>query len=162
MGLNDKSVSDQENKDDYLGLYKHFEDTASNVKGAMFKNLTWIFGIASGLLAFIYSYALKEPITNPQIPFSQVSILILFAGVFICIYAVVSIFESAHHIKSNWDMAEKCKSKVPALVEVIGAQVISNEAGWLYGVMICRRLFWVAIGYGLAFIYTFFLIMKSV
>ena len=93
-------MNEQENKDDYLELYKHFEETASSVKGAMFKNLTWIFGIASGLLAFIYSYAMKEPISNPQIPFVQVSILVLLSGVFIA-YMRWFLFMNQHIISKT-------------------------------------------------------------
>lgn len=142
----------------YLDLYKYYESTASSVKGAMFKNLTWVFGIASGLLAFIYSSAMKAPIPNSQISLSQVSALVLFSGIIICAYALVSIYESAQHIRKNWGMAEKCKSEVPALTNIVGTKAKSDE-GWLYGVKVCRRLFWVAIGYGVAFGYTFSLIV---
>ena len=152
-------MSDSENKDVYLDLYKHYESAASSVKGAMFKNLTWIFGIASALLAVIYSNALKELPPDSKISLEQISLLVFLSGEFICAYALVSIYESAQHIRKNWDMADTCKLKVPALKSILGDKTIS-VVGWLYGVPVCRRLFYVVIGYGAAFIYTYWLFVK--
>jgi len=152
-------MCETKDSDAYLDLYKHFEAAASSVKGAMFKNLTWLFGIASALLAFVYSLAVKEPVANPQVSLNQVSILVLVSGIYICAYALVSIFESAQHIRNNWDLSSSCVSGVPALSNIMDNQE-KYENGWLYGVKVCRRLFWVTVGYGFAFGYTFFLIVK--
>jgi hypothetical protein len=110
--------------EDYLNLWKYFEDKATSIKGAMFNTITWIIGFAAALLGFIFSKITDFEPSKAEIPLSLLMILLSIAGLVICLYAFFALGESAKHINKNWMRAERCMYEIEGLNNL----VLSNES----------------------------------
>jgi len=97
---------------DYLELWGHFQEKADNIKEAMFKTITWIMGFASALLGFIFLILTDYDCSKASISPRTLVLSLSTAGLVICLYAFLSIAESAKHIKSNWEYANNCYSNI--------------------------------------------------
>lgn len=93
----------------YLDLWKYFDQKASEIKGAMFTTTTWIIGFAAALLGFLFAKLMDHNPVVALIPISLLMKLVSYSGMVLCIYAFFAIHESAKHIKSNWRYADNCK-----------------------------------------------------
>lgn len=105
--------------DDYLDLWKYFQDKATSVKGAMFNTITWIIGFAAALLAFIFANLTDYDSSKAAISLSMLVILASIAGLVICLYAFFALGESAKHINNNWDNADRCFHNIAGLREIV-------------------------------------------
>ena len=107
------------NDDDYLELWKYFEDKAISVKGAMFNTITWIIGFAAALLGFIFAKISDFDPSKSEIGLPLLMILLSIAGIVICIYAFFAIGESAKHIRKNWDRADRCMEEIEGIDKIV-------------------------------------------
>ena len=107
------------NDDDYLELWKYFQDKAISVKGAMFNTVTWIIGFAAALLGFIFAKISDFDPFNSEIPLPLLMIMLSIAGIVICVYAFFAIGESAKHIRKNWNRADRCMEKIEGIDEIV-------------------------------------------
>jgi hypothetical protein len=106
--------------EDYLNLWKYFQDKAISVKGAMFNTITWIIGFAAALLGFIFAKISDfDPMKAKIITLPLLMILLSIAGIVICIYAFFAIGESAKHIRKNWDRRDRCMNEIKGLNKII-------------------------------------------
>ena len=135
-------MSDNTEENNYLSLWKYFQDKATSVKGAMFTTITWVLGFAAALLAFMFSN-LAEYSSDALLDIELIALLVSLAGLFLCGYALYAIGESAKHIRNNWTYADKCMENLPELKIIVGPNE-ATEKEWdnkyLKGVPICKRL----------------------
>jgi len=110
--------------EDYLELWKYFEDKATSVKGAMFNTITWVIGFAAALLGFIFAKITDFDTSKALIPLPLLMILLSIAGLVICLYAFFALGESAKHIDKNWTSAKRCMKEI----EGLGKLIISKES----------------------------------
>lgn len=106
-------------KEDYLELWKYFEDRAIGVKGAMFSTLTWNVGFAAALIAFIFTMLTKGEAQDPMLPIEWVTFASSIAGLFICWYAIYGINESEKHIRNNWKYSKNCRREIEGLNKIL-------------------------------------------
>ena len=114
-------------EENYLELWKYFEDKATSVKGAMFNTITWVIGFAAALLGFIFAKITDFDSSNSKIPLPLLMILLSIAGLLICLYAFFALGESAKHINRNWTRANRCKDKIEGLNELIISRELEDS-----------------------------------
>ena len=107
--------------DDYVDLWKYFDEKATSVKGAMFNTTTWVIGFASALLCFIFVNLAKFESTKAVVSLSTLITVVSIAGLAICLYAFFALGESAKHIRNNWEYANHCKSQIEGMEEIFKA-----------------------------------------
>ena len=112
-------MSNNLTENNYLDLYKYFDEKASKVKGAMFSTITWIIGFAAALLGFMFSKLSESYPVQAALPRSKVIVVLSIAGIILCAYAFFALRESAKHIQNNWRYADRCKKKIKALEEIV-------------------------------------------
>jgi hypothetical protein len=108
--------------DDYLDLWKYFEDRADNVKGAMFTSVTWALGFSAAIFGFIFSTLLdlKEMTLFDLKPKSPEAVFLAsVVGYLLCLYSVIMVRESRKHILRNWERAERCKRNVYGMTHIV-------------------------------------------
>ena len=113
--------------DDYLELWKYFQDKATSVKGAMFNTITWILGFAAVILGFIFTNLAKDEATNPKLTLEELMLFASLAGGVLCMYAFFALGESAKHINNNWVFAENCKNKIKGLNELLSTNISKDR-----------------------------------
>jgi hypothetical protein len=125
---NDVYMKHKLEKDDYLDLWKYFDDKATSVKGAMFSTITWIIGFAGALLGFIFVKLADFDLSKASIPLSWLFTSISIAGILICVYAFFALGESAKHIKNNWGYADKiCRDNIEGLREIVLPEKVEKK-----------------------------------
>ncbi len=103
------------NDDDYLNLWKYFQDKATSIIGAMFNTITRILGFAAVILGFMFTNLAKYEAENAKLTleellftnkrkdrktikiWNQLLIIVgLFAGAFLLIlmYAICQIIKT--------------------------------------------------------------------
>src|SRR5687767_10045011 len=92
--------------EDYLELWKYFQDRADKVKEAMFKTLTWIVGYAAALLGFIFLALTNYDRAKASVPLAFAITLAAAAGLVVCIYSWLMLSEAAKHIQRNWKRSD--------------------------------------------------------
>ncbi len=110
------------NGENYLDLYKYFNDKAISVKGAMFTTITWIIGFAAALLAFVFAKLSESYPADAAMSLSSLVICACLAGMVICIYAFISLAESAKRIKDYRSYIEDCLKDFDDLNVIIGSE----------------------------------------
>lgn len=105
--------------EDYLELWKYFQDKATSVKGTMFNTITWIVGFAAALLGFLFTKLTDFESANAEITLPKLMILVSMAGLVICLYAFFVLSESAKHIRNNWHYADCCLKKIEGLDKIV-------------------------------------------
>ncbi len=105
--------------EDYLELWKYFQDKATSVKGAMFNIITWILGFAAAILGFIFVNLAKDKAKNPTMTLEELILYASLSGGALCIYAFMALGESAKHIYNNWTFADNCKNEIEGLSEIL-------------------------------------------
>jgi hypothetical protein len=115
-------MQDKLDKDDYLDLWKYFDDKATSIKGAMFSTITWIIGFAGALLGFMSVKLADFDPSKAAISLSWFMRSISIAGIMICVYALFALGESAKHINNNWIYADKiCRENLEGLREIVSS-----------------------------------------
>ena len=69
---------------DYLELWKYFQDKAISIKGTMFNTITWIIGFAAALLGSLFSQLTNFESSNAKISLSTLMFLVSIVGLVIC------------------------------------------------------------------------------
>ena len=106
--------------DDYLDLWKYFQDRADNVKEAMFNSVTWTVGLAAAILGFIFARFVKYSGTATlELNEPWFTLVASLVGLVICVYAGILIVESKRHIEDNWERSKNCKEHVDGLDELL-------------------------------------------
>ena len=137
----------QLDEDDYLTLWKYFNDKATNVKGAMFNTLTWIIGFATALLGFVSLNLTNYNSDNAVISLPLLMVVSAIAGLFICVYAWFTLQESAKHIQNNWDYANNCRKEIDGLKKLIKPKKKKTEM-----MAIWNRLGLIVVFFAIAFL----------
>ena len=120
-------TSKKPGREDHLKLYTYFGDRADKIKEAMFKTLTWSMGFAAALLGFIFakladfdsSVSSIISANTKLLPLPWLVMSIAAAGVVVCCYSWLILFESGKHIRKNWDNADKFLVQMPDLAEIV-------------------------------------------
>lgn len=107
---------------DYLDLWKQFEERAESLKESMFQSVTWVLGFAAAVFGFTLTQFFNLDTSALIIRHRGLAILSCAAGIALCIYALFLLREFAHHIRRNWDRANKCKNKLEGIAEIINPQ----------------------------------------
>jgi hypothetical protein len=104
----------------------------------MFGTITWVIGFAAALLAFIFVKLADFDLHKAVISLSAIVISISIAGVAICLFALVALWESAKHIKNNWISADKCKDDIEGISEIVSSE--KRDKGmpiwWQLGILV--------------------------
>lgn len=137
----------QLNDDDYLGLWKYFQDRADNVKGAMFQTVTWSLGFAGAILSFIIAQ-LDPADLDAQAPKTMIGLAVV--GVILCTYSYILLRESRKHIRRNWDRADYCKLRLGGLDAVLEFEPKKRPADSSL-VFVWNQVFWVIVAFALLF-----------
>lgn len=104
-------------KEDYIHLWQYFENGADMLKDRLSTMTTWLFGLNSALLGFVFG--------TPVIAFDSVGsavrapafvLALALAGCVLCLYSFVLIYDYGKHIRRNWDRADRLSAELP-LVE---------------------------------------------
>ncbi|MHC4560556.1 MAG: hypothetical protein ACYS80_25020 [Planctomycetota bacterium] len=117
------------NQEEYIDLWKYFQDRAISVKGAMFNTITWIIGFAAALLGFIFAKISDFNCTGAKISLPCLMILLSIAGIVICIYAFIALYESAKQIRKHWNRADNCWKKIEGINEIVDKREVNGEIG---------------------------------
>jgi hypothetical protein len=123
----ERSMSYTLQDEDYLELWKYFEDRADNIKEAMFKTLTWIVGYAAALLGFIFLALTNFDRLQASVPLPSAITLAAAAGLVICLYSWFMLSESAKHIQRNWQRSAFCLKKVDGLTAIVSAGEMESQ-----------------------------------
>lgn len=105
--------------EDYLELWKYFQERADKVKEAMFKTVTWTIGFAAAILGFTVARLTDFDAKKAAIDLSSMVVVTSLAGLVICLYSWFAISESAKHIRGNWERAIRCEKRVDDLPGII-------------------------------------------
>jgi hypothetical protein len=97
---------------DYLELWEHYQDRADSVKESMFENTTWLVGIASAILGFIFSQFLEFKPSEIIIRQPAFGLLTSAAGTLVSVYALLMLNEFGDHIRTNWGNADYCRCRL--------------------------------------------------
>jgi hypothetical protein len=127
LTINDLEMGYKLEKNDYLELWKYFQDKATSIKGAMFNTITWIIGFAGALLGFIFVKVTDFELSKASIPLSLLMISISCAGIAICFFAFFALGESAKHIKNNWGYADICRDNIGGLSKIVFTQEVEKK-----------------------------------
>jgi len=110
-------------KDDYIHLWQYFSDRADMLKDRLWTMATWLFGLNSALLGFIFG--------TPLIAFDSVGsavrapafvLALALAGCVLCLYAFVLIYDYGKHIQRNWDRAGRLSAELPLVEYALGGK----------------------------------------
>ena len=104
--------------DNYLDLWKYFQDRADNVKEAMFNSVTWVIGFAAAILAFIFATLVDFNVEALRFKHALSVLGASFIGIVLCGYSAVLVLESKQHIKANWKRAKRCEKEVEGLKQL--------------------------------------------
>ncbi|GJQ57270.1 MAG: hypothetical protein D8M57_19410 [Candidatus Scalindua sp. AMX11] len=108
--------------EDYLNLWKYFQDKAISVKGAMFNTITWIIGFAAALIGFIFAKISDYDPLKAKISLPLFMIPLSIAGIVICIYAFFAQGESAKNIRKNLDSSDRCMVEIKGLDKIVAKE----------------------------------------
>ena len=114
--------------DDYLDLWKYFEDRADNVKEAMFTSVTWVIGFAAAVFGFIFAALVNFEGGAVTLKSPRGALGASIIGLVLCVYALLLVREAKGHILANWDRAKRCKVEVEGLETILGPE---RAKGWL-------------------------------
>ncbi len=118
--------------DDYLDLWKYFEDRADDIKEAMFNSVTWALGFSAAVFGFIFTQLFDMSGLTLSYLDLKSPIAVVFAslvGLLLCAYSVILVFESKKHILRNWDRATRCKRELYGLGPIFRNQESDAEGG---------------------------------
>jgi hypothetical protein len=132
---------------DYLKLWMYFQDRADKIKEAMFKTLTWSIGFAAALLGFIFVKLTEFEASKAKVSLSELVTIISGAGLVICLYSWFMLLESGNHIQSNWKRADKCKTHITNLGEIVDAEPGKRRKV----IKIWHQLSFIVVLFGIAF-----------
>ncbi|MCF2490254.1 hypothetical protein [Dyadobacter sp. CY347] len=156
MPENKYTLSDK----DYVELWKHFNEDTEKIKDKLWTIASWLYGLMSGLLAFIVSYYTDKGEGREN----TLVFVMLLVGFLLSIYTCLMVSEYGKHVRSGWKKTNRLSDKIAGLGEVIGRQSDSNthrKGIWalLYGKdeeeglpPFAQRLVWLACGYALVFL----------
>lgn len=143
---NEKQLSQGE----YLDLWKHFQEEASQIKSRMWTITAWLYALLTGLLGFLVKSFIPLPKEQSsetgKIFFVQPNLVIIMiiVGIPLCLFTISMIYFYGTHIVASWKRANYILEKYKGLKSVwdledakdLKTPVIPNEAKWLIGLTI--------------------------
>ena len=98
---------------DYKELYRFFESRADTIKATVLSTITWMFGLASVIMGFVFSELLnsEEMARLPQ-PYLAVACGV---GSALCVVALLVIADGKKHVDRNRGRSKRCLAKVREL-----------------------------------------------
>ncbi len=115
--------------DDYLDLWKYFEERADRVKEAMFSTVTWAIGFAAAILGFIVAKLIDFESAWFKLRHAGLVLGASAAGIALCVYCWILVGESKKHMIRNWNRAKRCMKQVVGLQGIIAAVSDVEERG---------------------------------
>jgi predicted ester cyclase len=101
------------NENDYLELWKFFQNRADDIKGRLWTTIIWHYTVLTGLLIFIIDRFMKFELSG------TIGAIFSFLGFIFCFLTIRFITEYGEHINSNWDRANSLKKKIKGLEKII-------------------------------------------
>ena len=99
---------------DNISLGQYFSDRADMLKDRLWTMATWLFGLNSALLGFIFGTPLIAFDSAGSAVRGPVFVLALaLAGCVLCLYGFVLIYDYGNHIQRNWDRAGRLSAELP-------------------------------------------------
>jgi hypothetical protein len=111
--------------DDYLDLWKYFQERADNVKEAMFNSVTWSVGFVAAILGFIMTTQVNVADLSVAAPKAVIGVSLI--GLLLCVYSWIVVLESKKHIRRNWHYADACKLQVEGLDSILRTAGPGNQ-----------------------------------
>ena len=105
--------------EDYFKLWMYFEDRADKIKAEMFSMFTWLSGLKTALLSFIFANLVNYDCAKAKLPLSVIVISATCTGLTLCLYSFFMISESGKHIDRNWKRADKFKTYILSLNSIL-------------------------------------------
>src|SRR5262245_21045110 len=142
---------------DYCDLWRHSQSRADGLKSSMLTSVTWVVGLAVGLLVLAVT---KFVDAGGDVRHRWIVAAFCFLGLFLCGYARLILSEFANHIRTNWVQADAFRDKVPELKALLDAVSRKPEPdpqnaslrAWF-------KLIWVQVGIVVALVACAFLIV---
>jgi hypothetical protein len=129
---------------DYLKLWMYFQDKSISVKGAMFNTFTWLIGFAAALLAFIFANLTDYVSTKAVVSLTVLVNGVSTAGLVICLYAFVALYESNKRINDYWEYANNCSNKIAGLTDIVPLNELEKKPAFVCQLAGVVTLFFVA------------------
>lgn len=110
-------------KDEYMHLWQYFSDRADMLKDRLWTMATWLFGLNSALLGFIFGTPLIAFDSAGSAVRAPAFVLALaLAGCVLCLYAFVLIYDYGEHIRRNWNRADRLSAELPLVEYALGGK----------------------------------------
>ena len=105
------------------GYWRYFSDRADTLKDNLWKQVTWLLGLAGALYVYIVDQELISWSIDGRLLIKESPVLLLgLAGVVLCIFALLLIWDTGTHIKSNLWRQTHFSNNIPLLKEMFDAE----------------------------------------
>jgi heme/copper-type cytochrome/quinol oxidase subunit 2 len=135
--------------EDYLDLWKYFQDRADGLKDKLWTIATWLLLLILGILGYIVKNFLGSKPNEALITNAPLSIIFSVFALSICFYVLLIIKDYGRHIGTNWDRASILRRKIKHFDEIWYLREKEKKDGELIKSTSrtdpCKHLFWITI-----------------
>lgn len=129
MEMNGETLElSQVRPEEIVHLWEYFEDRADMLKDRLWTMATWLFGLNSTILGFIFGMpliAFDSAVSAVGAPTFVLALALV--GCVLCLYAFVLIHDYGKHIQRNWDRANRLSAELPLVKFALGGKAKEQQ-----------------------------------